>query len=124
MNDLIGIGIMISSPFRSNLSRLPFSVLWLMVFSLPTQALTIVPSFEAGFSAADKTVINQAISFYQNTFSNPISVSIDFANMSTGLGESLDYTYHVSYQSFSTALDNHLTAVGDTTALASVPRKY
>src|SRR6266404_331857 len=38
--------------------------------------LTITPTFDASIDSTTQTVINNAIAFYQNTFSNNITVNI------------------------------------------------
>ena len=69
-----------------------------IVIPAPAQALVINPTFETGLSAAAEAVINTAISFYENIFSNNITVSIDFHNMTSGLGASESVIYDETYQ--------------------------
>jgi hypothetical protein len=94
----------------------------------PAQAnLVITATFDSSITsdpnaAAIETTINSAINFYQTTFSNPINVTIDFQEMTTGLGQSNTTLYKETYQSFI----NDLTASNsgdatDTTALAHLP---
>src|SRR5215467_5911521 len=40
--------------------------------------LNIVPTFNANVDAATRTAINNVIAFYRNTFSNNITVNIEF----------------------------------------------
>ena len=57
--------------------------------------LTIIPTFNStgatSIDAATQTVINDAIAFYQNTFTNNITVNVEFHNMSSGLGQSIAF---------------------------------
>ncbi len=93
--------------------------------------LTITPTFDSSITsdpnaAAIEGVIDSAISVYENTFSNPINVSIYFAE-GGGLGESGKALYALSYQSFYNALAAQVAAnPGDSTkatALASLPNQ-
>ena len=83
--------------------------------------LTIIPTFDAGIDAATQTVINNAIAFYQNTFTNNITVNIEFHNMGTGLGESVFFVFNLSYPSYRAALAANTTSADDATALANTP---
>src|SRR2546422_3030993 len=68
--------------------------------------LTIIPTFNStgatSIDAATQTVINNAIAFYQNTFTNNITVNIEFHNMSGGLGQSLTFIFPVPYSTYCT----------------------
>src|SRR6266481_623808 len=81
--------------------------------------LTIIPTFNANIDAATQTVINNAIAFYQNTFSDNITVNIEFHNMSTGLGQSVFFLFSVPYSTYCTALAASATSPDDMTALAN-----
>ncbi len=83
--------------------------------------LTIIPTFNANIDAATQTVINNAIAFYQNTFTDNITVNIEFHNMSTGLGQSVFFVFNVPYTSYRTALGANATSPDDATALANTP---
>ena len=83
--------------------------------------LVINATFDASIDAATRTVINNAIAFYQNTFTNNVTVSIYFYNMSSGLGASTTWFYTVSYSSFRTAIASQATSGDDATALANTP---
>ena len=94
-------------------------------------ALNIIPTFDSSITsdpdaAAIEATINSAVSYYDSTFTThtgaPIGVTIDFAEMSTGLGESTSGVYKESYSSYITAL--HAASSGDatdTTALGGLP---
>ena len=92
-----------------------------IVIPAPAQALVINPTFETGLSTAAEAVINTAIGFYESTFSNNITVNIDFHNMTSGLGESEFLIYNVSYSNYRNALVADATSANDTTALTSLP---
>jgi hypothetical protein len=87
--------------------------------------LTIIPTFNStgatSIDAATQTVINNAIAFYQNTFTNNITVNIEFHNMNTGLGQSVFFVFSLSYPSYRTALAANATSADDATALANTP---
>jgi len=83
--------------------------------------LTIIPTFNANIDAATQSVINNAIAFYQNTFTNNITVNIEFHNMNSGLGQSVFFAFAVPYATYRTALGTNATSADDTTALASTP---
>jgi len=83
--------------------------------------LTIIPTFDANIDAATQTVINNAIAFYQNTFTDNITVNIEFHDMSTGLGHSTFFIFTIPYMSYRTALGANATSADDATALANTP---
>src|ERR1019366_6811278 len=94
-------------------------------------ALNIIATFDSTIAsdpnaAAIEATINQAISFYETTFTThtaaPIGVTIDFKEMATGLGQSNTTLYKVSYQSFINALTAaNSTDATDIAALAGLP---
>jgi hypothetical protein len=100
-------------------------------FGGSVSALDIIPTFDSSITgnpnaAAIESVINTAINFYDTTFTTataaPIDVTIDFQNMSSGLGQSNTTLYKVTYQSFIDALN--AASSGDATdaaALAALP---
>ena len=83
--------------------------------------LIITPTFDASIDSATQTVINNAIAFYESTFSNNLTVNIYFYNMSTGLGTSYFVAYPVSFTSYRAALAANASSADDTTALANTP---
>src|SRR6266436_1801948 len=58
--------------------------------------LTIIPTF-TNIDAATQTVINNAIAFYQNIFTDNVTVNIEFHDMSTGLGHSTFFIFTIPY---------------------------
>jgi hypothetical protein len=87
--------------------------------------LTIIPTFNStgatSIDAATQTVINNAIAFYQNTFTDNITVNIEFHNMSSGLGQSIAFIFSVPYSTYCTALAANATSPDDITAVANTP---
>ena len=92
-----------------------------IVIPAPAQALVINPTFETGLSTAAEAVINTAIGFYESTFSNNITVNIDFHNMTSGLGASGSALYGVSYADYKSLLTANATSANDATAVAHLP---
>lgn len=92
-----------------------------IVIPAPAQALVINPTFETGLSGAAQAVINAAIGFYQNTFSNNITVNIDFHNMTSGLGASESVIYDATYADYRSLLTVSASSSNDFTALAHLP---
>src|SRR5436190_1526582 len=75
--------------------------------------LTINASFDANVDDATKTVINDAIAFYESVFTNPITVNIQFYTMSNGLGASTSPVYTVPYSTYRTPLVNSVASSDD-----------
>src|SRR5215469_10666358 len=88
----------------------------------PAHALVITPTFDSSITsdpnaAGIEGVINTAISFYESTFSDPITVGIQFSE-GGGLGSSTTGFYNVSYQTYINALIADAKTSNDATALA------
>lgn len=100
-----------------------------LVLGGPAHAtLTIIPTFDSSITslpgaAAIEGAINNAISAVTTNITSPnnITVSIDFQNMGTGLGESTTGFYNVGYSSFRSAFAAVATQPNQLTALASLP---
>jgi hypothetical protein len=91
-----------------------------------TAGLTITPIFDSSITgdpnaAAIENTINTAIGIYQSTFSDPITVTIVFSKMSSGLGQSSTYFANLSYSAYLAALSADATTADDATALAHLP---
>jgi hypothetical protein len=78
---------------------------------LPANAnLIIKPTFDSSITGninatQIQDTINQAIAFFEANYTNPITVTIDFQSMSSGLGESqVGFVYNVNYQTYYNAL--------------------
>lgn len=88
--------------------------------------LIITPTFDSSITsdpnaAAIESVINSAISIYESDFSDPINVTIDFKEMSSGLGDSQWTYYTIPYQTFINDLTADATTANDAIALAHLP---
>jgi len=90
-----------------------------LAFSLSAQALVINPTY-TGLSPAVQAEIASAIDFYETTFSDPITVDIEFHEMKTGLGRSDLHWYFWSYQAYRAALIADATSPDDATANATL----
>lgn len=101
---------------RSLPKALTFAGVVLCVAQQPSHALLINATFGSGMSASAQSVVNSAISFYQTTFVDPITVDIAFNDMNSGLGGSSFFVYNPGYSAFSTALAADATSADDATA--------
>ncbi len=93
---------------------------------LRAHALTINPIFDSTITgdpqaATIEAEIISAISVYETTFSDSVTVSITFQEVNTGLGSSFKYSTTVSYSAYLAALVSHATTADDGTALAHLP---
>jgi len=79
----------------------------------PTFASTITSDPNA---AAIEGVINSAISFYESAFSDPITVSIQFDSMTSGLGQSTTGFVNLSYSTYLAALKADASTANDAIA--------
>lgn len=89
-------------------------------------ALTITPTFGSSITgdpnaASIEATINSVLQTYQNQFSNPVSVSVTFQEMTSGLGQSVTFINSTTYTNYRTALAAHATTPTDVTALAHLP---
>ncbi|MGH9486250.1 MAG: NF038122 family metalloprotease [Terriglobales bacterium] len=96
--------------------------------SARADGLVIVPTFDSNFTTAEQAAVNNAISFYENAFSNNMTVDINFDLMSTTLqnenyiGYSNWYYANIPYSTFAAALASHSSGdATDVTALANLP---
>ncbi|CAM4146076.1 NF038122 family metalloprotease [Roseateles saccharophilus] len=110
---------------RAALSATAFAAA--LSWALPAHAnLVITPIFDASITgdtnaAAIEAVINSAASFYDNTFSNPVNISIKFQE-GGGLGASNSWVFKARYQNYINRLIAHSSGdATDTTALANLP---
>jgi hypothetical protein len=67
--------------------------------------------------------IDQAISRFESAIETPISVNIDFQEMSSGLGASSTSINTIAYSQYRTDLINNQTSSNDATAIASLPNQ-
>src|ERR1700722_10216340 len=104
-----------------------FSALALVCLAAPVSAqLTIKATFDASITgdtnaASIENTINAAIAKYHVAFADPIQISILFMEMSSGLGQSQNSLYKISYSTFYNALVADGKTANDSTALAHLP---
>src|SRR5262249_28705147 len=92
----------------------------------PLADLVIVPTWDTTIlndtnATTIENTINAAILVYETKFSDPITVNIKFAEMSSGLGMSSTFFDTISYQSFYNALLADSKTTNDVSALANIP---
>jgi len=85
--------------------------------------LIITPIFDSSItsdpnSATIQNTINTAIQQYEALFSDPITVTIQFSKVSSGLGASSTYINNISYSTFLSALTSDSKTTNDAVALA------
>jgi hypothetical protein len=91
-----------------------------------TRALTINATFDSSITS-DKNAstieatINSAIAVYEARFTDPITVSFEFKESTSGLANSSTYLTTVAYTDYLTALANHATSADDAIALNYLP---
>jgi hypothetical protein len=89
--------------------------------------ITIDATFDSSITALPnagtiESGINAAIGRLESVIENPITVSIDFTNMSSGLGESSTDVAELSYTKYLSDLaHNQILSADDNTALAHLP---
>jgi hypothetical protein len=88
--------------------------------------IVINPTFDTTITSDPNAVtieagINQAISSFEQSLETPITVNIDFKEMSSGLGTSTPNLSEIPYSQYRTDLVNNATSANDATALASLP---
>lgn len=109
--------------------RLLGGVFFATLVAIPASAssLTIVPTFDSTITsdpnaAVIEATINSAIQVYDSLFSNPITVSIEFTEMSSGLSQNVKPLDSISYSTFYSAYSTNAADNNDPaaqTALAS-----
>ncbi|MBI3784724.1 MAG: hypothetical protein HY270_15130 [Deltaproteobacteria bacterium] len=87
--------------------------------------LVITPTFDSTITsdpdaATIESTINAAIAIYEQKFSDPIAVTINFQEMTTGLGQSSTYYGSIPYTVYLAALSADVTTPDDATALATL----
>ena len=93
--------------------------------STPAHALEIIPSWDSSITNDPNAVtientINTAIQFYEARFSNPITVTITFKEMTNGLSHSSWYYWSIPYSQYLTNLQNDATTTNDFIALSHI----
>ena len=94
----------------------------LMVVPNGADALTITPTFNANLSAGAISSINNAIAFYQNTFSDPINVDNEYHNLvsASTVGQAEFFLYSIRYDAYSPALVLDRTSADDNSAAVAI----
>jgi hypothetical protein len=92
----------------------------------PSTGMTIIASFDASITgdtnaAAIEATINTAVAMYGPIFNDPVTVNINFAESSMGLGASSTYFATSGYSAYLTALKGDASTPDDTTATALLP---
>lgn len=106
---------------------LGFVAVGLATFAAPAHAATINSVYGSSITsdpnaAAIESTINQAVQFYELNISTAVTVTIDFQEMSSGLGQSSTYYGAITYSQYLSALQSHSSGNAvDTAALASLP---
>lgn len=90
--------------------------------------LVINPAWDASItsdpnSATIMNTINSAIAFYNQTFTDNITVEIRFQEMSSGLGASTTGIFRPSYVAYRSALQADATTANDFIALSHLPNQ-
>jgi hypothetical protein len=88
--------------------------------------LVIIPTFDSTITsdpnaAAITNTINAAIQQYEAQFSDPITVTITFSKMASGLGQSQTYSSVITYSNLLAALNSDAKTTNDAIALAHLP---
>jgi hypothetical protein len=104
----------------------PWSSTWNYTTANPPAGLTIIPVFDSSITsdpqaATIEATIKAAVAVYQSDFSDPITVSITFKEMNSGLGQSQWSYYTFSYSDYRAALVAAASTADDATALAHLP---
>jgi hypothetical protein len=101
-------------------------VLVFLASAAPARALVIIPIWDATITndpnaATIESSISMAIQFYEARFAVPITISIQFQEMSGGLGESGYEYYNIPYNDFLGALQNNASTSNAIYALSLLP---
>jgi len=98
-----------------------------VAYVTPARAgLVINPIFASSITSDDnaatiEATIDGAIQVYERSFFDPITVNIEFEEMSSGLGESETYYGTIAYSEYLSLLAADATTAADASALASLP---
>jgi hypothetical protein len=73
-------------------------------------------------AASIESTINQAVSFYESNIVTPVTVTVHYSEMTSGLGQSSTFFSSITYNQYLAALQTHTSGDAiDTAALASLP---
>lgn len=92
----------------------------------PSAGLIIIPTYDSTILSDPNVVaitntINTAILSFESRYSDPVTVAIDFAEMSSGLGQSQTFIGTVPYSSYYSALVSSAKTTNDAVVLANLP---
>ena len=107
-------------PLRRGM-RLLAPLAFTLICASPARALTIQATFEAGFDPVARTTVGKAIAIFESTFSDDITVNVQFVNVSSGLAMSATYLYTRTYEEYLAMLRADADSNHDTQALAHLP---
>lgn len=101
----------------------PLLVVLLCAGVIPARGLVIQVTFDStitndAHAAIIENTLNSVVSFYEASFADPITVTVEFKEMTSGLGRSLWYYYTIPYTEFYDALAADATTANDALALA------
>jgi hypothetical protein len=113
--------------------RRPFDSFAVLTFlaaccSSANAQFVIDPNFDSSITsdpnvATIEAGIDQAISRFESSIETPITVNIDFKEMTSGLGMSNTGITTISYSQYRTDLINNQSSANDATAIASLPNQ-
>ena len=97
-----------------------------LVGSSATAGLVITPTYDTSISSdinagAIENTIQNTINLYESDFTNNLTVSIAFGEMSTGLGQNSTYLGTVSYSAYRAALAANAVTTNARMAVNSLP---
>ena len=109
----------------SPLSAAPVTAASLKPASQPSH-LVINPTFDSSITddphaAAIEAALKTMIGNFESEYTTPITVNVKFAEMSSGLAESLTFFTFETYPAYVKALAAHATSADDKAAVASLP---
>ena len=104
--------------FKSAL-RFTFAAITLLA-NLSAHALLIDATFGTGYTSQDQAAVNTAISYFDRTLTNNVTVNIDFSSASSGLGLSSQYLYGINYADLHNALYASATSANGFSAANSL----
>jgi hypothetical protein len=85
--------------------------------------LTIDANYDSSLTADQIATLQDAVNFFQNTYTNNVTLVIDFSAMSTGLGQSVSYVGQVPYQTIYNALKANASSAIQKTSVMSLPNQ-
>ena len=137
VSSCLALGLLLFSPFALRAQEATPLFKHTRVFVAPAQPVTqpaapragglvIVPTFDVSITKDPKATaimatINAALTELASNYSDPVTVTVTFKNVNSGLGASLTSYTSLTYVQFLAALKSHATTTNDTLALAKLP---